>query len=210
MAKRVYNIAKELNISSDELVSFLQKQGFDVKSHMSPVDDKMLEVINRHYKHERELAERQRKKKELVMKEVEQTPSETHQQVVEAEVGTEIVEQKQKESIQELNVEEVKLTEEKEQEITPVVETVEEKIETVNVEIEKSVEEAPVEQVSAVVEEKIETPEPTIEEVSDLVKVEEKVENVIKPVSQETEKAEEPAIPVDQQKVEPVKSGKTR
>jgi translation initiation factor IF-2 len=69
MPKRIYQIAKELNISSDELVSFLQKQGFsEVKNLMALVDDKMLEVINKHYKHEKELAERQRKKRETFEK----------------------------------------------------------------------------------------------------------------------------------------------
>ncbi len=87
MPRRVYQIAKELNISSDELVSFLQKQGFDVKNHMSPVDDKMLEIINRHYKHERELAERQKRKKEREMKVTEAVAVET-KPVVEEKVET--------------------------------------------------------------------------------------------------------------------------
>jgi translation initiation factor IF-2 len=205
MAKRVYNIAKELNISSDELVSFLQKQGFDVKSHMSPVDDKMLEVINRHYKHERELAERQRKKKELVMKEVEQIPSETPQQVAEPEVSTEIVEQKQEEITQEVTVEEAKLTEEIKQEVETVIKEFEEKVEQpVDVAIEKPVKETPIETESSVIEEKIETPAPAVEKVPEVSQAEEKVESVTEPISQATEKIEEPIVQVEGQKVEPV------
>lgn len=205
MAKRVYNIAKELNISSDELVSFLQKQGFDVKNYMSPVDDKMLEVINRHYKHERELAERQRKKKELVMKEVEQTPSETPQQVAEPEVSTEIVEQKQEEITQEVTVEETNLTEEIKQEVETVIKEFEEKVEQpVDVAIEKPVKETPIETESSVIEEKIETPAPAVEKVPEVSQAEEKVESVTEPISQATEKIEEPIVQVEGQKVEPV------
>jgi len=123
MPKRIYQIAKELNISSDELVSFLQKQGFsEVKNLMALVDDKMLEVINKHYKHEKELAERQRKKRETFEKATK---------VEEPEVGVvesgnvEIVEagEEKKETIVEVaQVEEVTQESDLVQEIAPVVE----------------------------------------------------------------------------------------
>jgi translation initiation factor IF-2 len=123
MPKRIYQIAKELNISSDELVSFLQKQGFsEVKNLMALVDDKMLEVINKHYKHEKELAERQRKKRETFEKATK---------VEEPEVGVvesgkvEIVEagEDKKETVVEVaQVEEVTQESDLVQEIAPVVE----------------------------------------------------------------------------------------
>lgn len=123
MPKRIYQIAKELNISSDELVSFLQKQGFsEVKNLMALVDDKMLEVINKHYKHEKELAERQRKKRETFEKAIK---------VEEPEVGVvesgkvEIVEagEEKKETVVEVaQVEEVTQESDLVQEIAPVVE----------------------------------------------------------------------------------------
>jgi translation initiation factor IF-2 len=123
MPKRIYQIAKELNISSDELVSFLQKQGFsEVKNLMALVDDKMLEVINKHYKHEKELAERQRKKRETFEKATK---------VEEPEVGVvesgkvEIVEagEEKKETVVEVaQVEEVTQESDLVQEIAPVVE----------------------------------------------------------------------------------------
>jgi translation initiation factor IF-2 len=123
MPKRIYQIAKELNISSDELVSFLQKQGFsEVKNLMALVDDKMLEVINKHYKHEKELAERQRKKREKFEKATK---------VEEPEVGVvesgkvEIVEagEEKKETVVEVaQVEEVTQESDLVQEIAPVVE----------------------------------------------------------------------------------------
>jgi translation initiation factor IF-2 len=123
MPKRIYQIAKELNISSDELVSFLQKQGFsEVKNLMALVDDKMLEVINKHYKHEKELAERQRKKRETFEKTTK---------VEEPEVGVvesgkvEIVEagEEKKETVVEVaQVEGVTQESDLVQEIAPVVE----------------------------------------------------------------------------------------
>jgi translation initiation factor IF-2 len=123
MPKRIYQIAKELNISSDELVSFLQKQGFsEVKNLMALVDDKMLEVINKHYKHEKELAERQRKKRETFEKATK---------VEEPEVGVvesgkvEIVEagEEKKETVVEVaQVEGVTQESDLVQEIVPVVE----------------------------------------------------------------------------------------
>ena len=123
MPKRIYQIAKELNISSDELVSFLQKQGFsEVKNHMALVDDKMLEVIDKHYKHERELAERQRRKRETFEKatKVEEPKVEP---VEGGKVG--IVEsggEKKETIIEVVQVEEVTQGSELAQEIAPVVE----------------------------------------------------------------------------------------
>lgn len=62
---RLYKVAKEINLSHDTLIDFLVKKGFDVKNHMSIVDDVMLEAIEKHFKKERADAERHaRKKKE--------------------------------------------------------------------------------------------------------------------------------------------------
>jgi len=104
MPKRIYQIAKELNISSDELVSFLQKQGFDVKGYMSPVDDKMLEIINKHYKHEREQAERQKRKREKEAREVK--PAKVEPRTVVEEIETKLpAEQKEVEPTQVVKIE---------------------------------------------------------------------------------------------------------
>lgn len=139
MPKRIYQIAKELNISSDELVGFLQKQGFDVKGHMSPVDDKMLEIINKHYKHEREIAERQKKRREKETKEVKTTIVEPRPVTVAEEVETKPVEQKEVEPAQVAKIESVETKPEFAQPVeevpAPVSEPViaEEKIEEVGV-----------------------------------------------------------------------------
>ncbi|MCX7983338.1 MAG: translation initiation factor IF-2 [Bacteroidetes bacterium] len=63
---KIYNVAKELNISSETIIEFLRKKGFEVKSHMSPVTDEMLSLIHTHFKKDKDLAERhQRKLQEL-------------------------------------------------------------------------------------------------------------------------------------------------
>ncbi len=138
MPRRIYQIAKELNISSNELIGFLQKQGFVVTGYMSLVDDKMLEVINKHYKHEREQAERQKKKRERIEKEPKPTAVESRPVVEGTEVKSPI-EQRESEPAQviETEAEETKpelvqpVEELQEHESVPV--TMEEKIEEVGV-----------------------------------------------------------------------------
>ena len=44
-SKRIHQIAKEYNISSEALMSILRELNFPVKSHMSLVDEKMLKAI---------------------------------------------------------------------------------------------------------------------------------------------------------------------
>src|SRR5579863_1742393 len=43
---RIYEFAQSHNVSSKDLIEKLQKQGFDVKSHMSVLDDKALSFLN--------------------------------------------------------------------------------------------------------------------------------------------------------------------
>ena len=59
---KIYKLATELNLSSETLIEFLHKKGFDVKSHMSSVDDDMLAAIMGHFKKERDVAERHQRK----------------------------------------------------------------------------------------------------------------------------------------------------
>ncbi len=47
--KRIYQIAKQVNISHQEIVSFLKEQGFDVTNHMSPVDEETYAVIMKNF-----------------------------------------------------------------------------------------------------------------------------------------------------------------
>jgi translation initiation factor IF-2 len=60
--KKIYQLAKELNVSHDTLLEYLRKKGLEVKSHMSAVDDEMDRIIQVHFKKERETAEKHQRK----------------------------------------------------------------------------------------------------------------------------------------------------
>jgi translation initiation factor IF-2 len=60
--KKIYNVAKDLNLSHETVVAFLKKKGHEVKGHMSPVDDEMMRDILHHFKKEKETAEKHQRK----------------------------------------------------------------------------------------------------------------------------------------------------
>jgi translation initiation factor IF-2 len=67
--KRIYEIAKEYQISSEALMALLKELKFEVKSHMSAVTPEMLAAIEDKFKREKEIvkkeiSEKQRKQKE--------------------------------------------------------------------------------------------------------------------------------------------------
>jgi translation initiation factor IF-2 len=59
---RIYKYASEFNLSTDSLVEFLQKKGYDVKGHMSLLTDDMINDIKTHFKKDIEKAEKHYKK----------------------------------------------------------------------------------------------------------------------------------------------------
>ena len=59
---KIYKLATELNLSSDTIIEFLTKKGFEVKNHMSTVTDEMHHAVTSHFKKERDVAERHHKK----------------------------------------------------------------------------------------------------------------------------------------------------
>ena len=60
--KKIYQIAKEINISHETLMEYLKKKGHAVRSHMTMVDDAMLHDILSHFKKDKEVAEKHQKK----------------------------------------------------------------------------------------------------------------------------------------------------
>ena len=68
---RIFQIAKELNISHTDILSFLNKKGVDVKSHMSPVDEEVKNLIMAEFSKDKMLVDRFRK--EQVRKEIHDT-----------------------------------------------------------------------------------------------------------------------------------------
>ncbi len=72
---KIYKLATELNLSSETLIEFLHKKGFEVKSHMSSVTDDMLSAVMGHFKKEKDVAERhQRKLQEFRTSRKKETP----------------------------------------------------------------------------------------------------------------------------------------
>lgn len=60
---KVKDVAKELNISHNDVIAFLTKKGYtSVKTVMSTVDDEMMRDINAHFKKEKDSAERHQRK----------------------------------------------------------------------------------------------------------------------------------------------------
>lgn len=60
---KVKDVAKELNISHNDVIAFLTKKGYtSVKTLMSAVDDEMMRDINAHFKKEKDSAERHQRK----------------------------------------------------------------------------------------------------------------------------------------------------
>lgn len=59
---RVYKLATEINLSAENLMDFLKKKGYELKSHMSIVTDEMIADINAHFKKDIEKAEQHYKK----------------------------------------------------------------------------------------------------------------------------------------------------
>jgi len=60
--KKIYQLAKEINISHETLIDYLKKKGHDVKSHMSVATDEMTHDIMAHFKKEKEVAEKHHRK----------------------------------------------------------------------------------------------------------------------------------------------------
>ncbi len=61
--KRIFQIAKELNISHTEIIELLMANGIKVNSHMSPVDDVAYQLIIEEFEKERKSVDRYRKEK---------------------------------------------------------------------------------------------------------------------------------------------------
>ena len=66
--KRIYQIAKELNISHVEIIKFLKSKDISVANHMAPVDNNIYDSILMEFSKEKASIERQRK--EIARKEI--------------------------------------------------------------------------------------------------------------------------------------------
>jgi len=73
---RIFNLAAEYNIASENLIEFLKRKGFDVKTHMSVVTDDMVSEIHNHFKKDLEKAEKHHKKVEEFQKKLSKSKEE--------------------------------------------------------------------------------------------------------------------------------------
>jgi len=67
--KRLYEVARDHNLSSDALMAMVQRLGFDVRSHMSVASDDILEAIEQEFRQQKaelreEIEKRERKTRE--------------------------------------------------------------------------------------------------------------------------------------------------
>ena len=72
MAKRrIFQIAKELNISHTDILSFLKVKNIEVGSHMAPIEEDVYQIILAEFHKDKESVERYRK--EQVRREIHDT-----------------------------------------------------------------------------------------------------------------------------------------
>ena len=53
-SKRIFQIAKEFNISHTDILNFLKDKGVEVSSHMSPLDEDTLILIDSEFSKDKE------------------------------------------------------------------------------------------------------------------------------------------------------------
>ena len=77
-SKRIYQVAKDYNISSDALLSMLRELGFTIRSHMSVVDENMLKAIENKFRKEKEELKKEDVLKRKKLQEREKLEEERH------------------------------------------------------------------------------------------------------------------------------------
>ena len=75
---RIFQLAKELNISHTDILDFLKSKDISVSSHMSPIDGKTQQLVYTEFAKDRQSAERDRK--EQVRKEIHDSRLKEQQQ----------------------------------------------------------------------------------------------------------------------------------
>jgi translation initiation factor IF-2 len=67
--KRVYQVAREFNLSSEALLEMLRGMGLTVKSHMSAIDDETVEALGEKLKEEKEAVKKEVARKRRIVEE---------------------------------------------------------------------------------------------------------------------------------------------
>ncbi len=139
---RVVKLASEINLSTENLVEFLIKKGFEVKGPNSLVTDEMVKEINDHFKKDIEKAEKHKKKvAEFNKKRVEKSGEEVKEkpQVKVEEIEEEPIPIQEPEVIEHAPAEEVEANEMQDEQTAdePVIESVVQE-ETISVEAKET------------------------------------------------------------------------
>ena len=59
--RRIFQVAKELNISHTDILNFLKEKNIKVTSHMAPIDDETYQIILSEFHKDKESVDRYRK-----------------------------------------------------------------------------------------------------------------------------------------------------
>ena len=128
--KRIYQIAKELNISHVEIIKFLKSKGIEVANHMAPVDNNIYDSILMEFSKEKASIDRQRK--ERARKEIVSNKEDTIEDKPDSVVKVVVDETKEDKKTDEDSVEEKeeKKEEDKSEDKNKKKESINEKVET--------------------------------------------------------------------------------
>lgn len=127
---RLYKLASEFNLSTESLMEFLQKKGYEVKNHMTLITDEMMNDIKQFFKKDIEKAEKHYKKIEEFQKKRGDHVEPEHEQKIEVKAEPAPVQVEAPAPVDETPEEETHVAEEfveqQTEEISPAEETVEE------------------------------------------------------------------------------------
>jgi translation initiation factor IF-2 len=79
--KRVYQVAREFNLSSEALLEMLRGMGLTVKSHMSAIDDETVQALGDKLKEEKEAVKKEVARKRKIVEESKPKPEPEHKVV---------------------------------------------------------------------------------------------------------------------------------
>ena len=73
--KRIYQVAKDFNISSEALLEMIHAAGVDAKSHMSAVDDEVIAQIRKKFDAEKEAVKEEEARKHKIQEDTRRAPA---------------------------------------------------------------------------------------------------------------------------------------
>jgi len=127
---KLFKVAKELNLSHQTIIEFLEKKGFEVSGLNTPVTEEMHDEILKRFAQEKVKADKIAKRRKVTVKEEAEPETEKAKIVAEAEVSPETVVTEEAEELVIIEADETTSMEETEEVISAHIETAEEAAET--------------------------------------------------------------------------------